>query len=76
LIKLSGKKYHRKKNQYNQFIKKYDYRIEEIQSPEVIKNCIDLSLKWYDYKSLQSEQLKNEQKAIFDIFSISKSLTI
>ncbi|ABN51481.1 MAG TPA: DUF2156 domain-containing protein [Hungateiclostridium thermocellum] len=69
LIKLSGKKYHRKKNQYNQFIKKYDYRIEEIQSPEVIKNCIDLSLKWYDYKSLQSEQLKNEQKAIFDIFS-------
>jgi len=28
-----------------------------------------LSLKWYDYKSLQSEQLKNEQKAIFDIFS-------
>ncbi|HOM03629.1 MAG TPA: phosphatidylglycerol lysyltransferase domain-containing protein [Acetivibrio sp.] len=69
LIALSGSKYHRKKNQYNQFIKKYDYRIEEIQTPEVIKDCIDLSLKWYDYKAMQSEQLKNEQKAIFDILN-------
>ena len=69
MIALSGSKYHRKKNQYNQFIKKYDYRIEEIQTPEVIKDCIDLSLKWYDYKAMQSEQLKNEQKAIFDILN-------
>ncbi|HHV29957.1 MAG TPA: DUF2156 domain-containing protein [Clostridium sp.] len=69
LIALSGSKYHRKKNQYNQFIKKYDYRIEIIQSHEVIRDCIDLSLKWYDYKALDSEQLKNEQKAIIDILN-------
>ncbi|WP_265444208.1 DUF2156 domain-containing protein [Acetivibrio straminisolvens] len=67
LIALSGSKYHRKKNQYNQFVKKYDYRIEEIKNSEVIKDCIDLSLKWYDYKAINSEQLKNEQKAIIDI---------
>lgn len=69
LVLLSGSKYHRKKNQYNQFISKYDYRIETIQSPEIVMDCIDLSRKWYDYKGENSEQLKNEQKGIVDIFN-------
>lgn len=69
LISLSGSKFHRKKNQYNQFISKYDYRIEVIQSSEVIRDCIDLSREWYAYKGNDSDHLNNERKGIADILN-------
>lgn len=69
LISLSGRKYHRKKNQYNQFVNNYDYKIKEILSDEVIKDCMHLSITWFERKSDNSGQLNFELQCIEDILN-------
>lgn len=68
LISLSGKKLHKKKNNYNHFIKNYNYDISEI-TPELIQPCIKAAREWchnhickgyllYELKAIE-ELLKN-----------------
>lgn len=65
---LSGRNLHSKKNHYNAFIKKYNYRVEAL-TPEVVKDCILAAREWcsknecrgyllYELKAIE-ELLKN-----------------
>lgn len=45
LMKLSGRKFHGKKNHYNAFIKKYQYRTAPI-TKEIINDCILAAKEW------------------------------
>ncbi|MBU5485216.1 DUF2156 domain-containing protein [Clostridium sp. MSJ-11] len=67
LIKLSGKKFHRKKNHYNSFVKNYDYEVKEILNEEVIKDVIKASEKWYDENNNNDKMLYYENLAIKDM---------
>jgi len=67
LISLSGKKFHRKKNQYNQFISSYDYKIKDLLEDGVIKDCIDFAHSWYENRKGEDEQLMYELDSIRDI---------
>lgn len=57
LINLRGKKYHRKKNQYNYFINNYKYDVKAIDSDSIIKDCIELLIAWHKEKIINSKEL-------------------
>lgn len=67
LIKLSGKKLHRKKNHYNSFVREYDYKIKDINGEEVITAVINATEKWYSENKNDDKMLYYETKAIKDI---------
>ncbi len=76
LISLSGNKYHRKKNQYNQFVNKYRYQVKDLYSEGVALDCIDFSKNWYENKGDSSFQLKYELESIADILTHSDLLNM
>ncbi|HHW49771.1 MAG TPA: DUF2156 domain-containing protein [Clostridiaceae bacterium] len=76
LISLSGRKYHRKKNLYNQFIKKYHYEVRELHDKYVIKDCIDFAEDWYYSREKKDEQLGFELESIKDILANREILNI
>jgi hypothetical protein len=76
LISLSGHKYHRKKNQYNQFIRKYDFEVRELCGKSIIKDCIDFAKDWYDNRGEKDEQLRFELESIKDILANPEILNI
>ncbi|KPU43766.1 hypothetical protein OXPF_26260 [Oxobacter pfennigii] len=76
LIELTGNKYHGKKNHYNQFVNNYDYVIKEIKSREVIQDCMDFSLAWYESKEEKSEQLKFELYGVKDVLNNMEELNL
>ncbi len=76
LISLSGRKYHRKKNLYNQFIKKYHYEVRELHDKYVIKDCIDFAEDWYYSREKKDEQLSFELESIKDILANREILNI
>lgn len=51
LMKLSGKKLHKKKNHYNSFIKKYNYFTKNISDKNVAKQVIESAEKIYEQNS-------------------------
>lgn len=67
LIRLSGNKYHSKKNHFNQFIKNYSYETRDIKEPSVIRDCIDFSHRWFNEKGVKTDQLMHETLGIEDI---------
>lgn len=69
LLTLSGKKYHRKKNLYNQFIKSYKYEIEDIREEQARHDCIEFAHFWYDNNSNKGDLLKYELEGIDNIFN-------
>jgi len=76
LISLPGHKYHRKKNQYNQFIRKYNYEVRELCDKSVIRDCIDFAQEWYDNREEKDEQLRFELESIRDILEYPEILNI
>ena len=67
LIDLQGKKYHSKKNQYNYFVKNYDYTISTVDSLKKIEDCIGLLKKWHNDNYVCCEEMSIEISAIEDI---------
>lgn len=63
LIKLSGKKYHGKKNHINKFKKLYEYVYEPI-TPENIVECKNMAEKWRKERDPESESLMDEKCAL------------
>lgn len=72
LINLSGKKYHGKKNHYNNFIKNNEYRTESL-SAKVIEDCIKAAETWYINNNSQG-YLLYELNGIKELFNNSEKL--
>jgi len=69
LIELKGKRYHKKKNLLNQFIKKYDYTYLDF-GPELIEQALGMQEDWCTWRDCESsEVLSAENKAIARILS-------
>ena len=74
LISLSGHKFHRKKNLYNQFIGNYNYKIKDICQDNVVRDCINFSHMWYEQRQEEDEQLKYELESISEILPNFRTL--
>jgi hypothetical protein len=68
LIDLKGNKFHKKKNLFNQFKKKYDYEYKEI-TPECIEEVLEMQMEWYRWQEENnySDALEAENDAIFKV---------
>ena len=76
LAALSGSKFHRKKNQYNQFVNRYDYRIKDIHDETVSGDCAAFIEKWYENKEDSGDQLKHEYEAVSNLLGKITQLDI
>jgi hypothetical protein len=64
LIKLSGNRYHRKKNHLNRFRKNYDFEYRPF-SFELINDALSLQATWLEIKNCcENENLSHEDRAI------------
>lgn len=63
LARLSGKKFHKKKNHLNKFLKNYDFTYEEISSDNV-EDCIKMKNEWMESRSEKTQSLMIESRAI------------
>jgi len=69
LIELKGKRYHKKKNLLNQFVKKYNYTYLDF-GPELIEQALGMQQDWCTWRDCESsEVLSAENKAIARILS-------
>jgi len=66
LIRLSGKKFHRKKNQYNQFISSYEYELKDLGEPGVVDDCIRFARTWFEERGENDRILLYELEGIED----------
>lgn len=71
LIKLAGRKFHRKKNHLNSFNKCYPHaEYISLETQDAINLCIDCMHDWYNIRDLeQYPALKFERDAILDLFA-------
>jgi uncharacterized protein len=67
LASLSGNKFRKKKNQYNQFIKSYNFTIKDINNDQVVEDCINFAHSWKEMKEELSEELFYEIEGIQEI---------
>jgi hypothetical protein len=69
LIKLEGRKYHRKRNHIKQFKEKYFYEYIPL-TPEWISECLRLETEWCDLRHCEAVPgLLNESIAIQEAFT-------
>lgn len=67
LIKLSGKKLHRKKNHYNSFVRQYYYEVKEISGEKIINDVINASERWFRENNNNNRMLYYETAAIKEL---------
>ncbi len=76
LIKLEGRKYHRKRNHIKQFKEKYSYRYIPLTS-EWISECLRLETEWCDLRHCEViPGLLNESIAIKEAFTHFEELVL
>ncbi len=74
LINLPGNKFHKKKNLYNQFIKKYDFEYKEFDA-NLIPQLLDLQESWCELKKCSDDQsLLDEDHAIYQALKFMETL--
>jgi hypothetical protein len=74
LIRLPGNRYHRKKNQINQFKKKYSFQYQPL-TPELVEHCLALETHWCDLKHCdQVPSLSGEEQAIHEALTNMQTL--
>ena len=74
LIKLSGNKYHRKKNHLNRFIKNFDFQYRNF-SPELIDSVLSLQETWCEFKDCyEDDNLFHEDRAVCDALTHYQTL--
>lgn len=68
LIELRGNKFHKKKNLFRQFQKKYDYEYKEM-TPDCVEEVLDMQMEWYRWQEENnySDALEAENEAIFKV---------
>ncbi len=76
LINLAGRKYHSKRNHFNQFQRKYQWEYRSM-TPALATDCLQLETSWFDLKSQAAETLSDENFAMktvlenFDVLGVS-----
>jgi uncharacterized protein len=74
LIKLSGNKYHRKKNHLNRFKKNYDFEYRPF-SFELINDVLSLQATWLEIKNYcEDDNLSHEDRAICEALTNFEAL--
>ena len=69
LIRLSGRKFHQKKNHVNQFMKKYDFEWHHLDPPHITK-ILAMQEEWCNLKNCALDpSLLNEDMAISEALS-------
>ncbi|HON39325.1 MAG: DUF2156 domain-containing protein [Desulfomonilia bacterium] len=56
LVKLSGNRYHKKKNLLNQFKKRYNYEYRDL-TPDILERIIVMQERWCAWKDCESSEL-------------------
>lgn len=74
LIHLKGKKFHKKRNHINKFLKKYDYIYEEIGDHN-IEECIKAELEWFNARG-RKKGLEEEKAAIIEALNNFSALKL
>lgn len=66
LIRLSGNKFHKKKNHLNKFIKNYEFEYRSMDD-ELAKRCLQLQESWCELKDCaEDDGLFDEDKAVYE----------
>jgi hypothetical protein len=74
LVELRGKRFHKKKNLLNQFLKNYDYTYVPLGS-QMVREALDLQEEWCVWRDCESsETLAAENRAIERVFTAWDSL--
>lgn len=69
LTELAGEKFHDKKNLLNQFLKKYQYRYQNL-TPELIPECLKFKKEWCEERNCEKvEGLRQEKYAVLQMLS-------
>jgi hypothetical protein len=76
LISLAGRKFNKKRNHYNKFIRNYDYQVKDISEKDVASDCIEFAHSWYDANGKGDYQLTYELEGIEDIMRYYDLLNI
>jgi len=76
LINLTGRKLHKKKNLYSQFIRKYEYTIKDIHNEETHKDCIGLAENWLQNQKIKYKELIFELEGIKKLFHNLNELNV
>ena len=67
LTELAGEKFHDKKNLLNQFLKKYQYRYQNL-TPELIPECLKFKKEWCEERDCEkTDGLKQENCAVLQM---------
>ena len=70
LVKLSGNRFHKKKNLFNQFLKKYPEHSYQPLTLECVEAVLDMQEEWCRWNECPgSDALMAENKAIFRVLS-------
>lgn len=74
LIQLSGNRFHKKKNLFNQFIKKYDVKYKEVDAA-LVPQLLELQASWCELKQCANdESLLDEDHAIYQALKFMDTL--
>lgn len=76
LINLKGKKYHKKRNHYNNFINLYNYTCLPIDNEQIINDCLKLLSRWQDKKCICSKELLVEPSSIKNVLYLLDDLSL
>ena len=68
LIALSGKKLQKRKNQYRQFVKNYNYRLKDLYEEGVREDCLDFARKWYEMSPSKTKEMFYELEGLKEVF--------
>jgi len=69
LIHLPGDKLRKRKNQYNQFIKNYNYSVMDIHDKRVIEDCLTFSKSWFENQDVKNKQIICELEGLQDVLT-------
>lgn len=74
LIKLSGNKFHKKKNHLNKFIKNYRFEYRTMDQ-DLAETCLQLQADWCELKDCSSDQgLSDEDNAVYEALTHFREL--
>ncbi|MFA5393287.1 MAG: phosphatidylglycerol lysyltransferase domain-containing protein [Candidatus Ratteibacteria bacterium] len=75
LTELAGEKFHDKKNLLNQFLKKYQYRYQNL-TPEIIPECLKFEHEWCAERDCDKiEGLSHEKCAVLEMLNNFSALS-
>lgn len=69
LIRLSGRKLQKRKNQYTQFVKRYPYQVKDIHEAGVAEDCLAFAGCWCEENKHKHREISFEYEGISDVLT-------